>query len=421
MTIHRRNFLKTGGLSIGLFGFLPSLYSCTGNEQPILTLQDMTGDIEPLSIEDYESRLEKAKDLMIANKIDALLITGGTNMSYFLDASWWRSERFFGAIINTKGDPIWICPAFEVERAKEIVKFGKDIRAWEEHESPYELVAGVMKDLNASAGKLAIGPTTRNFIVEGIRKATSGTTLQLIDGSVITNGCRGIKTEKELAYMDLANRITKMAYREAFGKLEEGMTPSNLRGYIQQAHSAMGTSGSGGPMFGHISAFPHGSREVRHLKDGDIILVDGGCSVEGYRSDVTRTIVFGKPTDKQKKVFDVVLKAQTAAHEAIRPGITCETLDKVARKVIDDAGFGSEYRYFAHRLGHGIGMEGHEYPYLVRGNKLPLQAGMTFSNEPGIYIYGEFGVRIEDCFVVTEDGAKFLGGLTTKGIDQPFG
>jgi Xaa-Pro dipeptidase len=421
MSIHRRNFLKVGGISIGLFGFIPALYSCKPNELPVQSLENMTREVEPLTLEDYEQRLGKAKELMIENQIDGLLITGGTNMSYFLDASWWRSERFFGAIINTKGDPIWICPAFEVERAKEIVKFGKDIRAWEEHESPSSLVAGIMKDLGASNGKLAIGPTTRNFIVEGIREATAGTKLQLIDGSIITDGCRGIKTEKELAFMDLANRITKMAYQDAFKKLEEGMSPAQLRNHIRQAHSEMGTSGSGGPMFGPISAFPHGSREVRNLENGDIILVDGGCSIEGYRSDVTRTIVFGKPSDKQKKVFDLVLKAQTAAHEAIRPGVTCETIDFVARKVVEDGGFGPEYSYFAHRLGHGIGMDGHEYPYLVHGNKLQLQPGMTFSNEPGTYIYGEFGVRIEDCFVVTEDGAKFLGGMTTKSIEEPFG
>jgi len=183
----------------------------------------------------------------------------------------------------------------------------------------------------------------------------------------------------------------------------------------------MGVSGGGGPRFGHISAFPHGSREVHNLHEGDIVLVDGGTSVEGYRSDVTRTIVFGKPSDKQKRVFDIVLKAQRESMKAVRPGITCESIDAVARKVVEDAGFGPGYKYFAHRLGHGIGMEGHEYPYLVKGNKLKLKPGMTFSNEPGIYIYGEFGVLIEDCFVVTEDGGKILGGMITEAIDLPFG
>jgi Xaa-Pro dipeptidase len=182
----------------------------------------------------------------------------------------------------------------------------------------------------------------------------------------------------------------------------------------------MGTNGGGGPLFGPLSAFPHGSRERRDLHDGDIILVDGGCSIEGYRSDVTRTIVFGTPTDKQKRVFDAVLKAQQSAMKAVRPGVACEEIDRVARKVIEDSGFGPGYQYFAHRLGHGIGMEGHEYPYLVQGNPLKLQPGMTFSNEPGIYIYGEFGVRIEDCFAVTDDGGKYLGGMLTTAIDHPF-
>ncbi|MCK4466375.1 MAG: aminopeptidase P family protein, partial [Bacteroidales bacterium] len=334
---------------------------------------------------------------------------------------WWRSERLFGAIINLKGDPIWICPDFELKRAKEVIQFGTDIRTWEEHESPYELVKGIMKDLGIPGAKLGIGPTVRNFVVEGIRKALQGSSIQLVDGSIVTEGCRGIKTEKELAYMDLANKITKMAYRKAFKKLQEGMSPRELRNHIQQAHTEMGVSGGGGPQFGHISAFPHGSREVYKLHEGDIVLVDGGTSVEGYRSDVTRTIVFGKPSDKQKRVFDIVLKAQTEAMKAVRPGKTCESIDAVARKVIEDAGFGPGYEYFAHRLGHGIGMEGHEYPYLVKGNKLKMKPGMTFSNEPGIYIYGEFGVRIEDCFVVTEDGGKILGGMITGAIDLPFG
>lgn len=421
MKIDRRRFLKTGSISLGLFGLVPELFAQLGRNRTLQKLENMVRDVKPLTSEDYESRLEKARNLLVSNKIDGLLITGGTNMSYFFDMSWWRSERLFGAVINTKGDPIWICPAFEVERAMELVKFGKDIRAWEEHESPFRIMAGIMKDLGAPAGNLAIGPTTRNFIVEGIRKDTAGSRLTLVDGSVITNGCRGIKTEKELAYMDLANRITKMAYREGFRQLRENISSGELRKLIQDAHSEMGSSGSGGPLFGPLSAFPHGSRQSRNLHNGDIILVDGGCSVEGYRSDVTRTIVFGKPSDRQKRVFDAVLKAQTEAHKAVRPGVPCESIDNIARKTIEDAGFGPGYKYFAHRLGHGIGMEGHEYPYLVKGNKLLLKPGMTFSNEPGIYIYGEFGVRIEDCFVVTEDGGKFLGGLTSKSIEQPFG
>jgi Xaa-Pro dipeptidase len=242
-----------------------------------------------------------------------------------------------------------------------------------------------------------------------------------VDGAVVTEGCRGIKNEKELAYMDLANRITKLAYQEGFKNLQEGMSRADLGGIIRASHQKMGVRGGGGPLFGPSSAFPHGTLTERALQEGDIILVDGGCSVEGYRADVTRTIVFGKPSDRQKMVWEVVRMAQVAAHKAVRSGVSCEEIDRAARKIVEEAGFGPDYKYFTHRVGHGIGMEGHEYPYLVRGNKLKMQPGMTFSNEPGIYIYGEFGVRIEDCFVVMEDGARFLGGMESTSIDSPFG
>jgi len=218
MSINRRKFLKASGLKITTFGLVPGMlaYSKTDTTQ---TLQKMTDGVMPLTREDYEGRLEKARTLMADHRMDGLLITGGANLSYFLNMSWWRSERLFGAIINLKGDPICICPAFELERAKEVIQFGSDIRTWEEHESPYELVKGIMKDLGIPGAKLGVGPTVRNFVVEGISKTIQGSNIQVVDGSIVTEGCRGIKTEKELAYMDLANKITKMAYREAFKKI----------------------------------------------------------------------------------------------------------------------------------------------------------------------------------------------------------
>ena len=422
MNIDRRNFIKTGTVSIAVYGFVNSvLTGCAGQSNRFKKLENMTAGIEPLTREDYISRQVKAAILMEENQTDGLLITGGANLKYFLDLSWWQSERFFGAILNRRGEPLWICPAFELERAREVIKFGSDIRIWEEHESPYELVISIMKDLGAGSGKLAIGPNVRNFIVEGIKKAAAGTQLQLVNGSVITENCRSIKTDKELAYMELANQITKMAYREAFLLLKEGMDPAELRNFIQEAHEKMGVSGGGYPQFGFTSAFPHGTQQKHNLHQDDIILVDGGCSIEGYQSDVTRTIIFGTPSDKQKKVFDIVLKAQQEAMKTVRPGISCGSVDAVARKVIVDSGYGPDYKYFVHRLGHGIGLEGHEYPYLVKENELLLQPGMTFSNEPGIYIYNEFGIRIEDCFVVTENGGRYLGGMLTESIDRPFG
>ena len=419
-SISRRSFFKIGGLSVAAYGAVSSLLGSEQKPTPVLAeIKKKVQKIKPLTTTDYGQRIEEATRLLHKHKLDALLLTGGTNLKYFTNVNWWRSERFFGVIIPRKGEPVWICPAFELERARERVKFGKDIRTWDEHENPYLLVKGVMKDLGAASGTLAIGPTVRHFFVDGIQQHASS--LHLANGAVVTEGCRGIKTAKEIAYMDLANRLTKMAFREAFKQLQVGMTPAEMSVLTRQAHSQMGVSGGGYPSFGENSAFPHGSSKVRHLRKGDIVLIDGGCSIQGYRSDVTRTIVFGPPSSQQRKVFDVVLKAQQAAFKAVKPGVACQEIDRAARRVIDRAGFGPDYKFFAHRLGHGIGMEGHEYPYLVKGNTLKLKPGMTFSNEPGIYMYGKFGVRIEDCFAVAGQGVKVLGGWQSTDVSEPFG
>lgn len=414
----RRDFLKIGGVSLTTLGLGGGLVSCARPEAES-KLTDMTAGVEPLTMRDFEKRQEKAGRLMAEHNLDGLLLTGSTDLRYFTSVEWGRSERTFGAVLNRKREPVWVCPAFEEERAKERIPDGQEIRTWHEHENPFKLIAEIMRDLGAAHGRLATGPTVRNFVLYGLKQQAPG--LELLNGAVITESCRACKTEKELGYMDLAAKITKIAYRDTFDRLSRGMSTGDVRLLIQQAHERMGAVGRGGPSFGPNSAFPHGSKVVRDLQDGDIVLVDGGCDIEGFRSDVSRTVVFGHPSDRQREVWDIVRKAQVAAHEAIRPGVSCEDIDRAARKVIEDAGFGPDYAYFSHRLGHGIGMDGHEYPYLVRGNKLKLEPGMTFSNEPGIYIYGEFGVRVEDCFVVTEDGARILGGMESTAIDQPFG
>lgn len=412
--ILRRDFLKIGGFAIAIPTAAEVL---SAQNMPTGTkLESLTAGVKPLGPEDYAARQERARRLMTANKLDAVFLPGGINLSYFTTVSWGSSERTFGAILNKKGLPVWVCPAFELERAKELIPRGQEVRTWEEHDSPYKLIGGAVKDLGGR--RLGVAPNTSAFQVFGLQKDASE--IELADGAVVTEGCRGTKTAKEIAYMDLAARITKVAYREAFAQLRRGMTPRDLSSSISAVHTKLGAAGSGGPQFGPNTAFPHGSRAPQTLADGMVIMVDGGCSVEGYRSDVTRTIVFGKPTDKMRQVWDIVKKSQTAALKACRPGAACEDVDVAARKVIEDAGFGPGYKYFAHRLGHGIGLEGHEYPYLVKGNKLKLEPGMTFSNEPGIYIYGEFGIRTEDCMVVTEDGARYLGGMEATAIDHPF-
>jgi Xaa-Pro dipeptidase len=416
--ISRRRFLKIGGAAVVSAGSVDRIFARPAQEE-IPALKNMVAEVEPLAAEDYVARREKARRLMAENKMDGLFIEGGVNLVYFANVNWWRSERTFGAVFNKKGNPIWICPAFERKRAEELVPAGHEIRVWEEHESPYALIGGIMKDLGSSAGRLGLDPSMRAFIWHGLRRDASA--LELVDGAVVTDGCRGVKMAKEIAFMDLANQITKLAYREGFKQMREGMTVRELGTAFSSAHQKMGVSGGGGPAFGPNTAFPHGSTSIRNLQRDDVVLVDGGCAVEGFRSDVTRTAFFGRPTEKQLSVWEVVKKAQTAALQAARPGATCESVDRAARRVIEEAGFGPDYKYFTHRLGHGIGMEGHEYPYLVRGNGLKLEPGMTFSNEPGIYIYGEFGVRIEDCMVITEDGARILGGMEATSFDKPFG
>lgn len=413
----RRDFLKIGGLSIAASGITKNLLA-SPKPQIQSTLTNMVSKVEPLTAADYERRMAKAQQLLTEHKLDGLFLSGGPNLNYFTTVQWGRSERTFGAILNPKGSPIWVCPAFESERASELIPKGDRIRTWEEHESPFKLMGDILKDLGSSSGRLALGPTIRSFVYYGLKEDAPH--LDIVDGAVVTEGCRGIKTTKEVAYMDLANRITKLAYQEGFKNLTEGMTTRALSANISQAHRQMGARGGGGPQFGPNTAFPHGSSVVRNLHEGDTIMVDGGCSIEGFQSDVTRTIVFGTPTDKQREVWDIVKRAQSEALKAVRPGVPCEEIDRVARKVIVDAGYGPDYKFFGHRVGHGIGMQGHEYPYLVRGNKLALQPGMTFSDEPGIYIYGEFGIRIEDCFVVTEDGGLILGGMEALSIDVPF-
>jgi Xaa-Pro dipeptidase len=412
--IPRREFLKIGGLTVAVPGFVRGVFAQSGTGTT--KLENLTAGVKPLGPEDYTERRERAARLMTTHNLDAVFLPGGVNLSYFTTVSWGSSERTFGAILNKKGLPIWVCPAFELERAKESIPAGQDVRTWEEHESPYKLIGGIVKDLGGR--RIGVAPNTAGFQIFGLKR--DAPSVELADGAVVTDGCRGTKTAKEIAYMDLAARITKLAYRQAFGSIREGLTPRDVSAAISAAHTQMGASGGGGPQFGPNTAFPHGSRTPRTVSDGTVVMVDGGCGIEGYRSDVTRTIVFGKPTEKMIKVWDIVKKAQTAALKACRPGAACEDVDIASRKVIEDAGFGPGYKYFAHRLGHGIGLEGHEYPYLVRDNKLKLEPGMTFSNEPGIYIYGEFGIRHEDCMVVTENGARYLGGMEALAIDRPF-
>ena len=340
-------------------------------------------------------------------------------MSYYTGGRWGTSERMFALVIPARGEPAWICPKFEEERARELIKFGTDIRTWEEDESPFKLAAQIFKDRGIRSGRVGIEERVRFFLFDGIRRETSNIEYTIADP--VTAGCRMIKSPAELALMQRANDITIEAFKAATATLKEGMTQFEFGANVSAAFKALGSSGGALIGFGKYTAFPHGSVQPQKLKEGEIVLMDGGCSVEGYQSDITRTFIFGKPTQRQRDVWELERKAQDAALAAAKPGIACEVVDAAARKVITDAGFGPDYKVpgLPHRTGHGIGMDGHEWTNFVRGNKTLMKPGMCFSDEPMIAIYGEFGIRLEDCLYITESGAKMFT-RQSEAIDKPW-
>ncbi len=420
MSMNRRQFLKNSALTAGALSVTGS--GCTEQRakipSPFAHLKSVAEGAAPITVEERQGRIEKARQLMRENDLDAIYLEAGSSLVYFTGVSWWRSERLLGAVLPQKGDFAYVSPAFEEERAREKITFGNEVRVWQEDESPYKLVAQILKDRGLQGGKIGIEETVRFFQLDGIRKELPGT--EFVSADAVTAGCRMVKSPAELALMQRANNGVIAAYEAVFAMMEAGMAQQEFNDLCSQAFKAVGMRGGAGVQFGESSAFPHGSSKPQVLKEGDIVLVDGVGSVEGYRGDISRTTVFGEPTQKQRERWNLERKAQDAAFAAIKPGVPCEAIDAAARKVINDAGFGPGYKNFFHRVGHGIGLDTHEWTYLVKGNKTPLQPGMCFSNEPGIYVYGEFGVRLEDCFYVTEDGYQSFT-KQSPAIDQPFG
>ncbi len=413
MTIDRRDFVKSGALST-LALAIDRKAVVADQDSPV---RPIAGQAKPITPEEYLQRQETARRYMRDAGIDAMFLTGGTSMRYFTNAQWGLSERLFALVFPAKGELAWVAPAFEKGRALEQIKFGSDVRTWQEDESPYQLVASILKDRGVVSGKLGVEETVRFAFCEGVSKAAPAS--QLTSADPVTARCRRIKSAHEIELIRLANQITLKAFELALKSLKGGITHNELSAKIASVHQQLGAPGGALVLFAEHSAFPHGTVTPQKLRQGDIVLVDGGCSVENYASDITRTTVLGKPADKQLKVFDIVKRAQAAALKTALPGVACEDVDAAARKVVTDAGFGPDYKYFTHRVGHGIGMDGHEWTYLVRGNKTKLEAGMTFSDEPGIYIPGEFGVRCEDIMLITENGAELLTGQAPS-LENPF-
>jgi Xaa-Pro dipeptidase len=378
--------------------------------------------IVPISAAERKQRIAKAQELMAIEKMDAIFLEGTTSCFYFTGMNWGQSERTFGVVIPAKGKLVYICPKFEEDRAKELIKpeFGNEVRCWEEHESPYALILGVVKDRGVRYHKIGMEERVRFFIADGVKKLAAG--FEIVDATPITAGCRMIKSKAEIALMQIANDVTIEAYKLAFPSVRPGMSQSELSANISAAFRKLGFSGGAMVIVGKYSALPHGSIVPQTIQEGDIVLVDGGTSCEGYASDISRTIVVGKPTQRQNDIWNLEKQAQDAAFAAIKIGAPCEVVDAAARAVIEKAGFGKNYQLpgLPHRTGHGIGLEGHEWTNFVKGNKTPIQVGMCFSNEPTISIPGEFGIRLEDCLYIGEDGPHFFTKQSIS-IEQPFG
>jgi len=378
--------------------------------------------VKPITSEEYRARIERAQQLLAERnpKLDALFLAPGTSLYYFTGVHWWPSERLLGLVIPRKGQPIVVCPGFEEGRFREQLRFPAEVHVWQEDESPTKLAAAALADRGLRSGRMGVEEATMFTFYDHFRQAAPG--FEFVTGDAVTIACRGVKSEHELELMRLACEATCDVYRAVFASLHEGITQAGISKLVETGFAKMGLRGDALVLTGASAALPHGTVKPQSLREGDVILIDGGCKVEGYSSDVTRTGIYGKPSEKIQKTYEIVRKAQDTALNAARKGRLSGTVDDAARGVIISAGYSPDYKYFTHRLGHGIGLDGHEHPYLVRGSKTVLQPGMTFSDEPGVYIPGEFGLRCEDLMVIAEDGpAQLLTPRFQVSLEKPLG
>jgi Xaa-Pro dipeptidase len=391
---------------------------------PVLaSLKPLGSRVRPITPDEFRARIEKAQKLMneAQPKFDALFLAPGTGLYYFSGIRWWPSERLLAQIIPRSGEPIIVVPGFEEGRMRERLKFPAEVRVWQEDESPTKIAAAALADRGIRTGRVGIDETTFFTFYDHFRSAAPG--LECVSADPITIACRGTKSAHELELMRLACEATFDVFRATFASLKLGISQDEINNLIEAGFVKMGLRGGALVLIGASAALPHGTIKPATLKEGDVVLIDGGTNVEGYASDVTRSgVVIGKPSEKVARVYEIVRKAQDAALDAARAGRLSGTVDVAARAVIASNGFGPDYKFLTHRLGHGIGLDGHEHPYLVRGSKTVLAPGMTFSNEPGIYIPGEFGLRCEDDMVITADGpAQLLTAALQVSLEKPLG
>jgi Xaa-Pro dipeptidase len=430
--LNRRRFL-TASAALAAWRAAPAAAEPAPTDAPLppslAALESMTARVRPITADERRAQVEKARQLMAEAKLGALVLTPGTSLRYFTAIDWHGGERLFACVVPRRGEPFFVCPYFEEDRAREQIARGPfagttaDVRTWHEDESPFALVAGGLRDRGLATGTIGIDESAKFVFADGI--AAAAPTARVASGTPVTAGCRMVKDAHELELMALANEATWRVYRAVHGALVPGMTQLDVAALLERAYERVGFPGGASVQTGEYTALPHGSMTPQTIAEGTIVMVDGGCDVEGYKSDITRSFVLGKASERMNAIFAIVRRAQDAALAAARPDVPLAAIDAAARRVIVDAGYGPGFTYFTHRLGHGIGMDGHEWPYLVTNNmfgwerELRAAPGMTFSDEPGIYRRGEFGVRLEDVMAITEDGAR-LFTPQSESLAKPF-
>ena len=398
-------------------------------EAALAALTNMTGGVQPITLAEYSQRIASAQTVMQAKGLAAIWVHAGTNLTYFTGTKWHPSERMVGAIIPARGAIEYIAPYFEQNTLREYMVVEGVVRVWHEHESPYQLFVDTLVRMGIRADgavspspRIGISEDTPFFIVDGI--AALAANITLVNAKPVTAHCRSRKSAAEIALMQRAKDMTLIVHQAAASIMREGISTTEVATFIHDAHKRVGASGSYFciVLFGAATAFPHGVKNPQILKQGDMVLIDTGCQIEGYISDITRTYVFGEASERQTNVWNAEKTAQAAAFKAAQLGVACKEVDGAARTSLVASGFGPDYQLpgLPHRTGHGIGMDIHEWPYLVGSDNTPLAEGMCFSNEPMICVPGEFGIRLEDHFHMTASGPKWFT-TPSHSVDDPFG
>jgi Xaa-Pro dipeptidase len=426
ISINKRQFLKIGGAAVASLSLSPAL-AAGSTSKPISSgssaLKNMTGDVLPISTDERKARIAKAQRLMVEHNIAALILEPGAAMDYFSGIQWWRSERLTAVIIPREGEIGVVCPFFEEPSIRESLAVGKDVRVWQEHESPFALVKQILLERGVfkPGANLAFEHTVRYFVLKGVMELAND--MQDVRAEPITLGCRMFKSTHELQLMHKANEITLNAYAHVWSNLRLGMDQNEVKSMMSSAQSQLGGSSVWNmALFNEASAYPHGTRQSQTIREGSIVLMDCGCAVEGYQSDISRTFVFGEPNKQQSKIWNTVRQGQAIAFETAQLGAAAGKVDDAVRQYYVSQGLGPDYKLpgLSHRTGHGIGMEGHESVNFVHGETELLKTGMCFSNEPGIYLPGEFGVRLEDCIYMSSKGPQWFT-VPPDSLTDPIG